>query len=118
MSAEHSQALQAVHGAVHSSDVGVKYTWFGPGYISNMYYKWIANHPTYRFNQGGDLSFNRGRFLNNSITLASVKARQFSLKSKTMLFDPKCSIFDATSMFRNLEFSKIIIDFNENIRFS
>ena len=48
----------------------------------------------------------------------STKARQFSLKSKTMLFDLKCSIFDATSMFRNLEFSKIIIDFNENIRFS
>ena len=42
------------------------------------------------------------------------KARQFSLKSKTMLFDPKCLIFDATSMFRNLEFSKIIIVFNES----
>merc|ERR1719270_2433154 len=25
-----------------------------------MYYKWIANHPTYNFNGGGDLSFNRG----------------------------------------------------------
>jgi len=62
MSAEHSQALQAVHGAVHGSDVGVKYTWFGSGYISNMYYKWIANHPTYNFNGGGDLSFNRGSF--------------------------------------------------------
>ena len=57
MSAEHSQALQAVHGAVHGSDVGVKYTWFGSGYISNMYYKWIANHPTYSFDRGGDLSF-------------------------------------------------------------
>ena len=57
MSAEHSQALQAVHGAVHASDVGVKYTWFGAGYISNMYYKWIANHPTYSFDRGGDLSF-------------------------------------------------------------
>ena len=36
MSAEHSQALQAVHGAVHAADVGVKYSWFGAGYISNM----------------------------------------------------------------------------------
>ena len=70
MSAEHSQALQAVHGAVHGSDVGVKYTWFGSGYISNMYYKWIANHPTYNFNGGGDLSFNRGSFFDQVITLA------------------------------------------------
>ena len=60
MSPEHSQALQAVHGAVHQSDVGVKYTWIGAGYISNMYYKWIANHATYDFEQGGDLSFNDG----------------------------------------------------------
>ena len=36
MSPEHSQALQAVHGAVHAADVGVKYSWFGAGYISNM----------------------------------------------------------------------------------
>ena len=53
----HVQALQAVHGAVHQSDVGVKYTWLGNGYISNMYYKWIANHATYNFGHGGDLSF-------------------------------------------------------------
>jgi len=56
MSPEHSQALQAVHGAVHQSDVGVKYSWLGAGYISNMYYKWIANHATYDFEHGGDLS--------------------------------------------------------------
>ena len=61
MSAEHSQALQAVHGAVHSADIGMKYSWFGAGYISNMYYKWIANHATYDFDQGGDLSFTKGR---------------------------------------------------------
>ena len=48
----------------------------------------------------------------------ATKARQFTLKSKTMLFDPKGLIFEATSMFRNIKFSKIIIDFNENIRFS
>ena len=60
MSAEHSQALQAVHGAVHGADIGVKYTWFGSGYISNMYYKWIANYATYdpaKFGYSGDLSF-------------------------------------------------------------
>ena len=62
MDPEHSQALQAFHGAVHQAEVGTKYTWFGPGYISNMYYKWIANHATYNFNQGGDLSFHRGSF--------------------------------------------------------
>ena len=60
MEAELSQALQAVHGAVHSSALGVKYTWFGSGYISNMYYKWIANYATFEMPKkggGGDLSF-------------------------------------------------------------
>ena len=42
---------------MHQSDVGVKYSWMGAGYISNMYYKWIANHATYDFEHGGDLSF-------------------------------------------------------------
>ena len=51
MDAEHSQALLAVHGAVHQSNVGVKYTWMGTGYISNMYFKMIANHPIYQFDQ-------------------------------------------------------------------
>ena len=55
MAAEHSQALQAVHGAVHGAAIGTKYTWFGAGYISNMYFKWIANHPTFDFDGGGDL---------------------------------------------------------------
>ena len=32
-------ALQAIHGAVHAAKIGLKYTWFGPGYISNMYFK-------------------------------------------------------------------------------
>ena len=61
MSPEHSQALQAVHGAVHAALIGTKYTWFGPGYISSMYYKWIANQAIYDFEQGGDLSFKRGK---------------------------------------------------------
>ena len=54
------QALQAVHGAVHAARVGLKYTWFGAGYISNMYYKWIANYATYDFEKGGGLDFNKG----------------------------------------------------------
>lgn len=53
---EHSQALQAVHGAVHQSKVGVKYTWIGPGYISNMYYRAIANKATYAKLEG-DIAF-------------------------------------------------------------
>ena len=57
MDAEHWIALQAIHGAVHDGHIGLKYTWFGPGYISNVYFKMIANHPTYSFWKGGDLSF-------------------------------------------------------------
>ena len=34
--AEGWAALQAVHGAVHAARIGLKYTWMGPGYISNM----------------------------------------------------------------------------------
>jgi len=63
MDAEHSQALLAVHGAVHQSNVGVKYTWMGTGYISNMYFKMIANHPIYQFDQGGDFVFGSTRSL-------------------------------------------------------
>merc|ERR1711892_1541771 len=51
-------ALQAIHGVVHMpANLGIKYTWFGSGYLSNMYFKLIANHPSYRFVEGGDLSF-------------------------------------------------------------
>merc|ERR1719320_1165968 len=39
MGAVHSTALQAIHGAVHVAHIGVKYTWFGGGYLSNMFYK-------------------------------------------------------------------------------
>jgi len=55
--AEHWMALQAIHGATHAAKIGLKYTWFGPGYISNMYFKMIANHPKYSFWKGGDLAF-------------------------------------------------------------
>ena len=54
---EHWIALQGIHGAVHAAKIGLKYTWFGPGYISNMYFKMIANHPKYSFDNGGDLAF-------------------------------------------------------------
>ena len=57
MDAEHFTALQGIHGAVHAARIGLKYTWFGPGYISNMYFKMIANKPMYQFRKGGDLSF-------------------------------------------------------------
>ena len=60
MGAEHSTALQAIHGAVHVAHIGAKYTWFGGGYLSNMFYKMIANKPTYRFQNGGDMSFGAG----------------------------------------------------------
>ena len=51
-------ALQGIHGVVHNpANFGAKYTWFGPGYLSNMYFKMIANKPRYRFDVGGDLSF-------------------------------------------------------------
>ena len=34
-----------------------KYTWFGPGYVSSMYYRYIANQPMYNHEIGGDMSF-------------------------------------------------------------
>ena len=39
-------ALQAVHGIVHRAFNKMKYTWFGVGYLSNMYFKFMANHPS------------------------------------------------------------------------
>ena len=76
MDPEHWMALQAIHGATHGVGMNIKYTWFGPGYISNVYFKRLANKPTYLvgtgmvgshdliedalnlyFTGGGDLSF-------------------------------------------------------------
>ena len=56
----HWTALQGIHAVVHRANVGTKYTWFGPGYLSNMFFKMLANKPTYRFENGGDLSFGKG----------------------------------------------------------
>ncbi len=55
--AENWIALQGIHGAVHAIHLGDKYTWFGNGYISNFYFKMIANKPTYQLSKGGDLAF-------------------------------------------------------------
>merc|ERR1711936_631447 len=58
MDPEHWMALQAIHGAAHGVGMNIKYTWFGPGYISNVYFKRIANKPTYQIGTGGGgLSF-------------------------------------------------------------
>jgi len=59
MSPEHWSALQGIHGIVDFIDgPGTKYTWFGSGYISNTYFKQIANKPMYKGpSTGGDLSF-------------------------------------------------------------
>lgn len=53
-------ALQAIHGAVHagSAGIGTKYTWFGSGYLGNMFFRMIADKPIYRMmKRGGDLAF-------------------------------------------------------------
>ena len=60
MPAENFAALQGIHSIIHSvSTVGTKYTWFGSGYISNTYFKQIANKPMYLGPRiGGDQTFN------------------------------------------------------------
>merc|ERR1711963_5716 len=60
MDAERSTAIQAIHGAVHVAHIGVKYTWFGGGYLSNVFFKMIANKPMYKWENGGDLTFGGG----------------------------------------------------------
>ena len=37
--------------------LGTKYAWFGAAYLSNKFYKMIANKPTYLFDKGGDVTF-------------------------------------------------------------
>ena len=67
-------ALMAIHGAVHfPANLGVKYTWVGPGYLSNVYYKMIANKPMYRNDRGGDLSFGWEYSSFENILLASFR---------------------------------------------
>ena len=59
MSAKDLIALTAVHGMIHPfgmGSIGTKYNWIGSGpYLSNMYYKFLANRPTYYWNSGFDM---------------------------------------------------------------
>ena len=58
MPPENWAALQAIHGAVDwINSVATKYTWFGSGYLSNTYFKQIANKPMYNIHRGGDQTF-------------------------------------------------------------
>ena len=50
MTARHTTALMAVHSSasiVPLNIIGIKYTWFGNGYLSSFYYKLLANRPIY-----------------------------------------------------------------------
>merc|ERR1711981_353679 len=57
-------ALTSVHGMIHpfgDGSIGTKYNWVGSGpYLSNMYYKILANKPTYdiRHSVGFDMKSN------------------------------------------------------------
>jgi len=56
MTARHTTALMAVHSAANNPPLniaGMKYTWFGNGYLSSFYYKLIANRPIYHRNFHG-----------------------------------------------------------------
>ena len=45
-------------GNASKEDIYFKYTWFGSGYLSNTYFKQIANKPMYSDrNRGGDQTF-------------------------------------------------------------
>ena len=55
-------ALSAIHGQAggHGHTLGTKYVWFGSSYLGNMYFKMIANKPTYIFEHGGSPAFMAG----------------------------------------------------------
>ena len=59
MSAKDFIALNSIHGMINpfsQASIGTKYTWMGSGpYLSNIYYKILANRPTY--NIGGSIGF-------------------------------------------------------------
>ena len=58
MPPENWAALQAIHGAVDwINGIATKYTWFGSGYLSNTYFKLIANKPMYKQRFAGDQTF-------------------------------------------------------------
>ena len=59
MSARDFIALTSIHGLIHpfqQGSIGSKYNWFGSGpYLSNMYYKYLVNRPTYYWHNGFDM---------------------------------------------------------------
>ena len=78
MDTVHWAALQAIHGAVHASRaLGLKYTWVGPGYVSNMYFKMMSDKPTFNLNTGGDYSFLPGDGLIHSFTAGDKDGKPF-----------------------------------------
>jgi len=60
MTARHFIALSGIHSTasrLQQHTLGTKYVWFSASYLSNMYYKMIANRPTYEADRGGDIAF-------------------------------------------------------------
>lgn len=56
MTAQDFIALSSIHGMIapfNAGSIGTKYRWVGSGpYLSNMYYKLLANKPTYYWQNG------------------------------------------------------------------
>ena len=83
MSARHTTALMAVHSAasmVSLNAIGLKYTWFGNGYLSSFYYKLLANRPIYAYGEAplgidqdvpGDNAVARGDAEGNPLSLTN-----------------------------------------------
>ena len=67
LDAERWTALQAIHGATHQAKIGVKYTWFGPHYLSNMYFKMISDKLTYQNDRGGGIDFGGNKIYFSSV---------------------------------------------------
>ena len=61
MDSEHWMALQAIHGTLSGAPTtGLKYTWLGPKYLSNMYFKMIAGKPIYKPREDFGVPFSTG----------------------------------------------------------
>ena len=70
MSAKDLIALTSIHGMIHPfghGAIGTKYTWVGSGpYLSNMYYKLLANRATYYWTRGFDMK-SEDRVVNHNL---------------------------------------------------
>ena len=64
----------------------------GAGYISNMYYKWIANHATYDFEHGGDLSFD-AFIANSNIEMVAYGDSEGKPRNQTGMFKTFLQIY-------------------------